>query len=259
MSQSEGAASTSSTSPPTSGAVTPTATPAGGATSSTAPSTAPARLSGWKTAATAAASLGAALGLKSDEQRAREAEHNQLMEESARTLEELKRQRAQAGPGGSAQRFELPGQRAERPIRDPGGSAAPRVDSQDHDPLSAPGASNGRAIAEPDGELQAPLSLHNPYGQHGKPDHQAMVKRLKKLAEREFPNAEIQTGTSIYQYTHVNRRPDVWVFDPKALKVLKVYEATRVNPDGSLPKRERLKKDEYDQAGIPNHFEPVTP
>lgn len=254
MARSEGVANTSATPPPASGAASPTAAPSEGVTSSTARATSPSApsttLSGWKTAATAAASLGAALGLKSDEQRAQEAEHERLMRESAHTLEKLKRQQAQ---------IELPAHRPSLPIKDPDGSATPRVDSQNQVPLSAPSTSRVGAIAEPDGESRAPFSLSNPYGQHGKPDHQAAVKRLVELAEREFPNAKIEAGTSIYKRTGVDRRPDVWARDTATNKVLKVYEAVRLNPDGSLPTREQQKKREYDQAGIPCHFEPVVP
>lgn len=254
MSQSEGVANTSATSPPASGTATPTATPAEGVTSSTAGATSPSApsttLSGWKTAATAAASMGAALGFKSDEERAQEAEHERLMRESARTLEKLKRQQAQ---------IELPANRPSLPIKDPGGSATPRVDSQHQVPLSAPSTSRAGAIAEPDSEFQAPFSLSNPYGQHGKPDHQATVKRLKEFAKREFPKADIEAGSSIYQRTGVDRRPDVWARDKGTGKVLKVYEAVRLNPDGSLPTREQQKKREYDEAGISCHFEPVPP
>jgi hypothetical protein len=92
MSQSDGAASTTATSPPTSGATTPTVPPAEGAASSTAPTTpsaAPGNRPFWRSAAAAA---GSALGFKSDEERAWEAEHERLMKESERTLEELRRQ-----------------------------------------------------------------------------------------------------------------------------------------------------------------------
>jgi hypothetical protein len=82
---------------------------------------------------------------------------------------------------------------------------------------------------------------------------------LEELAKREFPKADIEAGTSIYKRTGVDRRPDVWARDKVTGKVLKVYEAVRLKPDGSLPTREQQKKREYDQAGIPCHFEPVTP
>lgn len=94
LSQSEGVSTPSATSPPKTGTTTPTTAPARGATSSTAPAAAP---SATPTSPPLKplgimGSIGAALGLRSDEERAREAEHERLMKESQRTLEEIRRQ-----------------------------------------------------------------------------------------------------------------------------------------------------------------------
>src|SRR5947209_6786669 len=97
----------------------------------------------------------------------------------------------------------------------------------------------------------------NPWGQPGKPDHQAAVSKLEKMAEKEFPKAYIRRSKSICGKTGVNRRPDVWVEDPKTGKVLKVYEAARRNKNGTLVSREGAKQSEYNAAGVPSHFEPV--
>lgn len=247
MSESAGAASTRATSLPKAGTTTSTAAPTAGATSSTAPAaapgTTPARLP--LKPLSIAGSIWAALTGPSDEQRQEQAEHDRLMKQSARTLEE--------------QKLELPNGKPNTPITEPGGYVAPRVESNSRAPQSTPSTSRDQAIAEPDGELQTPLELHNPRGQHGNPDHKATVERLKELARREFPNGQIEAGKSILQETGVNRRPDVSVRDLENRRVLKVYEAARIGPDGRLPKREQAKKDEYDQAGIPSHFEPVNP
>jgi hypothetical protein len=262
LSRGEGAASTGGTAPPAPGATTSTAAPARGATSAATPANASSAQSpGWKTLGAAAASVGAALGLRSDEDRRREVEHERLMRESARTLEEVRRQQAReaAAASGAPARMELPAGGPGRSLAEPGGKAVPRGESGKRMPFAAPSTAGEKVLAEPDDEAQSALELSNPYGQHGKPDHQATVKRLTDLAEREFPDAEINTGTSIRDETGVNRRPDVWVFDPRTGRVLKVYEAARFNPDGTLPRREQLKKFEYDRAGIPSHFESVTP
>lgn len=255
--QSEGIEGTSATAPP---APAPSATPPL-TTPASAPSSTPAKGMSWKAVGAAAASLGAALGLKSAEERRQQEEYERLMKESARTLEEVKRQPAREAPAapGAPARVELPAREPGTPMKGPGEKAAPRVDSEEHSPRAAPGASTNRAVEEPDNDEQTPLELSNPYGQHGKPDHKATVERLKERAAKEFPNMRIETGSSIRGLTGINRRPDVWVYDEALRKVLKVYEAARFNPDGSLAPREQLKKNEYDKAGIPSHFEPVNP
>lgn len=263
--QGAGVESTTATSPPAAGTTTSTAAPTPGNTSATVPAKAPSMPrptgTGWAVGAMAG-SVGAALGVgaQAEEERRREAEFQRAMRESARTLEEVKRQQAReaaAAPG--ALKVDLPTRAPVTPIREPSGKVAPRAESEEHGPLGAPGAAGDRVMEEPEPEGQSPLDLSNPYGQHGKPDHQATVKRLQERAKAEFPYAEINTGTSVLSRTGINRRPDVWVRDKKTDRVLKVYEAARFNPDGSLTKREQLKKDEYDRAGIPNHFEPVIP
>lgn len=266
--QGAGVESTTATSPPAAGTTTSTAAPTPGNTSATVPAKAPSMPrptgTGWAVGAMAG-SVGAALGVgaQAEEERRREAEFQRAMRESARTLEEVKRQQAReaAAAPGAARRVELPAREPVMPIREPSGKVAPRAESEKRGPLGAPGVAGDREIAEPESEGQSPLDLSNPYGQHGKPDHQATVKRLQERAKQDFfgRNVRIETGTSILSRTGVNRRPDVWVRDPTTDKVLKVYEAARFNLDGSLPKREQLKKDEYDQAGIPNYFEPVSP
>lgn len=91
LSQSEGAPSPSATLQPRSGSTAPGTVPA-------AASTAPATASGTTPASLPVkplgiiGSMGAALGLRSDEERIREAEHERFLKESDRTLEEIRRQ-----------------------------------------------------------------------------------------------------------------------------------------------------------------------
>jgi hypothetical protein len=101
--------------------------------------------------------------------------------------------------------------------------------------------------------------FRNIHGQNGAPDHVATVERLKIRARKEFPGMDVRSNESIRKLTGINRRPDVWVRDPKTGKILKVYEAARQNADGSWVSREGTKQAEYRAAGIPSHFEPVTP
>ncbi len=93
----------------------------------------------------------------------------------------------------------------------------------------------------------------NPFGQAGKQDHKNTVEYLKEKAKSEYPD-----GTSIKKKTRINRRPDVWVENADTGKVEKVYEAARKNKSGdNFVSREIKKRDEYDSAKLPNHFEAV--
>lgn len=108
MSQSEGVASPNTTSAPYRGTANPSAAPASSSTApATAPSTAPSSLSSRPLGIIG--SMGAALGLRSNEERARKAEHERLMKESERTLEDLKRQGQEPSTGPGAAREVKPG------------------------------------------------------------------------------------------------------------------------------------------------------
>ena len=92
------------------------------------------------------------------------------------------------------------------------------------------------------------MSLSNPYGQHGTPDHRATVARLKNQAKKEFPNARIDEGTKLPTGTlgtdpqgdPIVRKPDVTAVDPNTGQVLKIYEAARKNPGGDFGDDEGL-------------------
>ena len=94
-------------------------------------------------------------------------------------------------------------------------------------------------------------------GKNGLPDHIDTNDRLEEMARSEFPNDIIHRGKSIRGKTGINREPDVWVEDANTRAVKKVYEAARKTPEGEWVDRELAKKNEYDKAGIPSHFEEV--
>jgi hypothetical protein len=107
-----------------------------------------------------------------------------------------------------------------------------------------------------------PLLAANIWGQPGNPLHQATVARLRVMAQTEFPGATIRESVSIANYTEkslgyrLDRRPDVTVWDSQG-RLLKVYEAARVDHTGNFVRREQLKMYEYYEWGIPSHFEEV--
>jgi hypothetical protein len=80
------------------------------------------------------------------------------------------------------------------------------------------------------------------------------------MAEQDFAgqDVDILQNKSIKD-TGVNRIPDVVVRDKLTGQVLEVYEAARTNADGSFVSREIDKMQDYIDAGIPYHFEPVQP
>jgi Pretoxin HINT domain len=99
-------------------------------------------------------------------------------------------------------------------------------------------------------------------GQHGLPDHRRTVESLVAKAKKEFKGRDvtIHRGTTVAHQPNtlgLNRRPDVWVESNASQKVLKVYEAARKNIDGTFVKRERIKRAQYDAAGLIHHFEGV--
>ena len=120
-----------------------------------------------------------------------------------------------------------------------------------------PPKSTSKPTAKPGQDAKPGKKPPNPYGIHGKPDHQRTVQKLKEMAKKEFPNGDIKASKSIKDGLGKDRRPDIIVRDPKTKKILKVYEAARTNKDGTFIAREQLKMKEYQRKGIPYHFEPV--
>ncbi len=99
----------------------------------------------------------------------------------------------------------------------------------------------------------------NPWGQPGKPDHQATIVKLREMAAVEYEgrDVEIRESRSIEQWLGIDRRPDVSVVDRQTGELLRVYEAARVDKAGNYVRREQLKAVEYWEMGIPYTFRPV--
>jgi RHS repeat-associated protein len=94
----------------------------------------------------------------------------------------------------------------------------------------------------------------NPGGMDGNPDHQSAVATLKQLAKSEFSRQDVryETNSSIKRILTLDRRPDVSVWSGDRL--LKVYEAARVDMSGNFVPREQRKMYEYFEMGIPYYF-----
>jgi hypothetical protein len=82
------------------------------------------------------------------------------------------------------------------------------------------------------------------------------------MASQEFPDESrytIKEEKSIYRQTEpqLRRLPDVSVFDKKKGRIVKVYEAGRVESSGQPVPREHKKQLQYEAQGIQYYFLPV--
>jgi hypothetical protein len=100
-------------------------------------------------------------------------------------------------------------------------------------------------------------------GQGGDDAHKNTVTRLAIMARSEYPDTTLYRihdgGTSIYRQTGLDVHPDVWVEYIPTGQVVKVYEAARINKNGSFRRREVLKEGRYAALTppIPSFLEPV--
>jgi len=77
-----------------------------------------------------------------------------------------------------------------------------------------------------------------------------------EVAAEEYPGMKLLRERVLPSRSGLGFIPDVQVIDPGTGDVLKVYEAARFE-NGFLARRELLKQQRYDAAGIPSHFEEV--